>query len=389
MSTETPEDRLARRIADLYDTDPQFAAAAPSETVSAAADNPDLRLPEVVQTIMEGYADRPALAQRAVDYVIDPATGRTTVELLPRFDTITYRQLWDRVRATAASLHNAPVHAGDRVAILGFTSVDYTTIDTALTQLGAVSVPLQTSAPVTQLQPIVAETEPTLIASSIDFVDDAVELILTGAAPERLVVFDVRPEVDDQREALEAAKARLAGAASAVVVETLTDVLGRGHGSHRALVADGDDPLALLVYTSGSTGTPKGAIYPEKKVANMWRAGANSHWDDKQGVLPAITLSFLPMSHVMGRGVLYSTLAAGGTVYFAAKSDLSTFLDDLALTRPTQMNFVPRIWDMLFQEYSSRVDRRLADRRGPRRCRDRGARRARGRTCSAAASSAR
>ena len=31
--------------------------------------------------------------------------------------------------------------------MLGFTSVDYTTIDTALTQLGAVSVPLQTSAP--------------------------------------------------------------------------------------------------------------------------------------------------------------------------------------------------------------------------------------------------
>ena len=29
MSTETQEDRLTRRIAELYDTDPQFAAAAP------------------------------------------------------------------------------------------------------------------------------------------------------------------------------------------------------------------------------------------------------------------------------------------------------------------------------------------------------------------------
>ena len=120
MSTETQGDRLTRRIADLYDTDPQFAAAAPSQTVSAAADNPDLRLPQVVQTIMAGYADRPALAQRAVDYVTDPATGRTTAELLPRFDTITYGQLWGRVQAAAAALHHAPVHAGDRVAILGF-----------------------------------------------------------------------------------------------------------------------------------------------------------------------------------------------------------------------------------------------------------------------------
>ena len=41
---------------------------------------------------------------------------------------------------------------------MGFTSVGYAVIDMALGQLGAVSVPLQTSAPVSQLQPIVAET---------------------------------------------------------------------------------------------------------------------------------------------------------------------------------------------------------------------------------------
>lgn len=63
------------------------------------------------------------------------------------------------------------------------------------------------------------------------------------------------------------------------------------------------------------------------------------------------------MSHVMGRGILYGALAAGGTVNFAARSDLSTFLEDLALTRPTQLNFVPRIWDMLHQEYVSQSDR--------------------------------
>ena len=63
----------------------------------------------------------------------------------------------------------------------------------------------------------------------------------------------------------------------------------------------------------------------------------------------------------MGRGVLYATLGAGGTAYFAARSDLSTFLEDLALVRPTQLNFVPRIWDMIFQEYQSEVDRRSAD----------------------------
>jgi fatty acid CoA ligase FadD9 len=358
MSTDTREARLERRIADLYASDEQFAAAKPDEAVSAAAARPGLRLPGVVRTVLEGYAERPALGQRAIEYVTD-ATGRTTAQLQPHFDTVSYGQLRERVQAFAAALHNEPVRPGDRVAILGFTSVDYTVVDTALTQLGAVSVPLQTSAPQAQLQPIIAETEPTLIASSIDFVDDAVELILAGPAPARLVVFDFAPEVDDQRDALEAAKASLAD--TPVVVETLTDVLARGRELHfQGVTADGDDPLALLVYTSGSTGAPKGAMYPEGKVATMWKSAANSRWDEKQGVAPGIALAFLPMSHVMGRGVLYGTLASGGTVYFAARSDLSTFLEDLALARPTQLNFVPRIWDMLYQEYVSEVDRRGA-----------------------------
>ncbi|MDT5398298.1 MAG: fatty acid CoA ligase FadD9 [Mycobacterium sp.] len=359
MSIDSREARLEHRIADLYSNDEQFAAAKPDQAVAEAAEQPGLRLPDVVRVVMEGYADRPALGQRAVEFVTG-ADGRTTADLLPRFDTVTYGQLWERVRAAAAALNGQPVQSGDRVAILGFTSVDYAVVDTALTQLGAVSVPLQTSAPLTQLRPIIAETEPSLIASSIDYVADAVELIKSGPAPARLVVFDYRPEVDAQREALESAVAALA--ASSVTVETLGDVLERGAASNSpSIVAEGPgsdaDPLALLVYTSGSTGAPKGAMYPQSKVANMWRWAANSQWDENHGVVPAITLSFLPMSHVMGRGGLFGTLASGGTVYFAARSDLSTFLDDLALTRPTQMFFVPRIWDVLYQEYVSQTDR--------------------------------
>jgi fatty acid CoA ligase FadD9 len=357
MPNDSREARLERRIADLYANDEEFAAAKPDEAVSAAAVQPGLRLPDVVRTVMEGYAERPALAQRAVEYVTD-ATGRTSAQLLPRFDTVSYGRLWERVEAFGAALRDEPIRPGDRVAILGFTSVDYTVVDIALTQLGAVSVPLQTSAPQAQLQPIIAETEPVLIASSIDYVDDAVELILAGHAPARLVVFDFQSAIDDQRDALDAAKTRLAG--TPVIVETLADVLTRGRDlpAPRGVVADGDDPLALLIYTSGSTGAPKGAMYPEEKVANMWRSAANTHWDENQGVVPGIVLAFLPMSHVMGRGVLYGALSSGGTVYFAARSDLSTFLEDLAMARPTQLNYVPRIWDMLYQEYVSEVDRR-------------------------------
>jgi fatty acid CoA ligase FadD9 len=357
MSTTTREERLERRIEDLTANDPQFAAARPDPAVAAALEEPGLRLPQIVQTVLEGYADRPALGQRAVEFVKDPKTGRTSLEVLSHFDTITYRELDQRVSALGHALTSDSLQAGDRVAVLGFTSVDFTTVDVALYQIGAVAVPLQTSAAITQLQPIVTETKPSVIASSVNQLPDAVELILsTDHQPAKLVVFDYHPEVDDEREAVESARARLA----AVTVEPLADLLERGKGLPATPVVNdsAEDALALLIYTSGSTGAPKGAMYPQSNVGKMWARSAKNWFGESAA---SITLNFMPMSHVMGRGTLYGTLGNGGTAYFAAKSDLSTFLEDLELVRPTELNFVPRIWETLYGEYQRQVDRRLSD----------------------------
>ncbi|GFG64459.1 acyl-CoA synthetase [Mycobacterium kubicae] len=359
MSTPTLDERLERRIEQLIANDPQFAAAAPDPAVGAALEQPGMRLPQIIQTVLDSYADRPALAQRVVEYVKDPATGRTSMELLSRFETLTYGELSERVGALGRALLNESVRAGDRVCALGFNSVDYATIDMALGQIGAVSVPLQTSAAITQLQPIVAETEPTLIASSVAQLRDAVALILSGEhKPAKLIVFDYHPQVDDEREAVEDARAQLSDAG--VAVETLSDVVERGKGlpAAPAPASDDDDPLALLIYTSGSTGAPKGAMYPQSNVGKMWRRSSRNWFGESAA---SITLNFMPMSHVMGRGILYGTLGNGGTAYFAAKSDLSTLLEDLELVRPTELNFVPRIWETLFGEFQRQVERRLAE----------------------------
>lgn len=358
MSTNTREERLIRRIEDLSINDPQFAAAQPIPAVSAALEQPGLRLPQIIRTVLQGYADRPALGQRAVEFVKDTQTGRTSLQLLPRFETITYHELEDRVEGLARALTHDSVHPGDRVCVLGFNSLDYTTIDVALGLIGAVSVPLQTSAAITQLQPIVAETEPTVIAASVNQLPDAVELLLSGHRPAKLVVFDYHPEVDDQRDAVQTASARLAG--TMVDVETLDDLLDRGKTLPVTPVAvpdDFDNALALLIYTSGSTGAPKGAMYPQSNVGKMWRRSSKSWFGPTAA---SITLNLMPMSHIMGRGILYGTLGNGGTAYLAARSDHSTLLEDLELVRPTELNFVPRLWEMLYGEYQRQVDSRLA-----------------------------
>ncbi|OBG65862.1 carboxylic acid reductase [Mycobacterium sp. E3339] len=358
MSTINTDERLDRRIDDLTATDPQFAAARPNPAIEAALEQPGLRLPQVIRTVLDGYADRPALAHREVEFVTDPASGRTRLELLPRFETITYGQLGDRVAALGRAWANDEVRVGDRVCVLGFNSLDYATIDMALATISAVSVPLQTSASLTSLQPIVTETEPTVIAASANQLPDAVELILSGHRPAKLVVFDHHPEVDDEREAVASARTRLADAG--VAVETLAEALERGRTLPDTPLPTSDeaDPLALLIYTSGSTGAPKGAMYPQSNVAKIWRRGSRNWFGESAA---SITLNFMPMSHVMGRGILYGTLGNGGTAYFAAKSDLSTLLEDLELVRPTELNFVPRIWETLFGEFQRQVERRLTE----------------------------
>ena len=264
MSIDTRDERLERRIADLKASDPQFAAASPDDAISAAIEQPELRLAHLVATVFDGYAERPALGARAIEFTTDAATGRTTAELLPRFQTVSYRELSARVQAISDALACDPVRPGDRVALLGFTSVDYTSVDIALIGLGAVSVPLQTSAPVAQLRPIVSETEPSVIATSVDYLGDAIELVLTGFAPARLIVFDYLAQVDDHREALESAKGRLADAGSRVVVETLADVSRRGAElpAVQPFIADDDDPLTLLDLHLGQHGNTKGRDVP-------------------------------------------------------------------------------------------------------------------------------
>ena len=147
------------------------------------------------------------------------------------FETVSYAELWSRIRAIAADWHHHsqyPLRPGDFVCVLGFASIDYTAIKLACMHLGAVVVPLQTSAPATQHAPILSETQPRILAVGIDYLATAVEAALDGAAPQRLIVFDYEPRDDSQRAAYDAACARLADSGSSVTVETIDDVVEHG-----------------------------------------------------------------------------------------------------------------------------------------------------------------
>ncbi|HEY9302675.1 MAG TPA: AMP-binding protein, partial [Mycobacterium sp.] len=354
--SDTQAGRQARRTAQLYASDSQFQAAKPLPEVIDAARRPGLRLPEVLETLVEGYQDRPALGQRARELVFDPATGRTSTRLVPDFETISYGELWTRVRAVAGAWRHdetAPVNPGDFVATIGFTGIDYLTVDMVCAYLGLVSVPLQHTAAPSVLKPIIGEVEPRVLAAGAAYLDLAVESALQSGSLRHLVVFDYQPQVDDHRENLERARRRLHDAGMPVVISTLQDAIERGRElPTEPSYTDGtDERLAMILYTSGSTGAPKGAMFTERTLTGLWTSSI------VESETPVFNVNFFPLNHIAGRFPLVTSFLAGGTSYFVAESDLSTLFDDWALVRPTDLLLVPRVVEMLLGHYRSSVDR--------------------------------
>ncbi len=346
---------------ELIETDPQIRALRPDPTLQARL-MPELGLAQTVDAVMTNYADRPALGRRVKELVTDPSTGRRSVRALERYETFTYGEIWARSRALATTWfrdETRPLRANDMLCIIAFSGIDCTVVDLAAIHNGAVVAPLLLSSPMPQLTGIVKELEPHWMASSLDALDKAVELVLNGHKPRGLLVFDYNAQVDDQRERFEAAQARLASAGLADLIVTLEDACARSADYETAPIfaePDTSQRLCSIYYTSGSTGLPKGVMYPEYMLKSpTWRLDFD--WRQPANV-PFIFVHFLPYGHIMGRGILFTAFGSGGTCYFTASDDIATLFEDTKLVRPTYMGLVTRIIDMIHQRYKAEYDRR-------------------------------
>src|SRR5271154_6406052 len=87
-----------RDVLAMARTDPQLNELIPDPAVTAAISESSLSYAQVIATALNGYAKRPAMGQRAYEVVFDPSTDRRQRKYLPRFETITYDELHNRVK---------------------------------------------------------------------------------------------------------------------------------------------------------------------------------------------------------------------------------------------------------------------------------------------------
>ena len=232
-----------------------------------------------------------------------------------KWKSVSSLELYRRVSGVARELLAFGIQRGDRVAILSENRPEWTIADFAALTIGAVTVPIYSNLTAEQCEYIISNSGAKVIFVSTTQQLEKILSIRALTQLERIVVMD----------------------------RTLTsgeDVIWMGelykNGSARRdpqfdAMAREITPLnlATLIYTSGTTGVPKGVMITHGNLAS--NIGMSFElFKVKPGM---ISISFLPLAHIVARHVDIGLLNRGCTLaYCPVIDDLPRVMKEI---RPT------------------------------------------------------
>jgi acyl-CoA synthetase (AMP-forming)/AMP-acid ligase II len=226
--------------------------------------------------------------------------------------TISYAQHHAAVGPVAAWLASRGVSKGDRVAILGWNSIEWVVGFWATVSLGAIAVGINAWWSPAEVERALADCEPTLV------LDDMTEVATAMAGP------------------------------AAPLPDTPIDE---------------DDP-AVILYTSGTSGTPKGAVHSHRNVIGLVQAQQhliNQRLPAGVTLPPARILNSTPLFHVAGlhNGVVAGMGVGSATIWQPGRFDAEQTLRLLESERCTSWSTMPTtLWRGLHHPVAAEIDAR-------------------------------
>ena len=256
-----------------------------------------------------------------------------------RWTPISSDEMLDRARAIAAGLHAIDVKAGDRVALLSESRVEWTLTDAGSIFAGTIDVPIYPTLTPPQVRYILNDSGAcALFIENREKFDELKEAL--GECPEVKHVIFFEPKGVTPEHGFTLAQ-----------LEEKGRELEKREPGHiaRASAETKPDDLATIIYTSGTTGEPKGVMLTHSNlVSNLIDSSGHLEFGEKD-----IALSVLPLSHVFERQAMYMYLHQGMSVYFA--ESLQTIGPNLREVRPTVLVGVPRIFEKIYARIRERA----------------------------------
>ncbi|GAA4600992.1 long-chain acyl-CoA synthetase [Actinoplanes octamycinicus] len=227
--------------------------------------------------------------------------------------TLTWRELRDRVAATARGLAELGLGAGDRMLIMMSSRVEHWLVDLAAVHLGAIPSTVYATLAPAQLNYLAQHS-----GARILVLEDEADLAKWEPLPEHV----------EHVLLLDRDLPRLA--AQPADPETFEK-------TWRAVQPD--QPVTLL-YTSGTTGDPKGVVLTHHNV--IYQSVVLEATVETPDHAPS--LAYLPLAHIAERMLgVYNAIYRAGHVTICP--DPAQLLAGLIAVRPISFFGVPRIWE--------------------------------------------
>ncbi len=275
---------------------------------------------------------------------------------------VTYAGINDRANQLACWLLSRGICQGDRIVILLENSVEYVVAYYGILKAGAVTVPLNTDLKPAGLNPLLAQLEPAAVISSTRFerllqasnlnVSNLKTLIIhnpeskwSGSFNDVFSFQEIINPTRRHRNKVPAQDQGGAGFQPAGILEYAGDLEG-GPNADIGLEAVSVKPsdLASIIYTSGSTGTPKGVMLTHANiVTNVASICEYLQLTDRD-----IQMVVLPFFYVMGKSLLNTHFAVGGTIVVNNKFAFpATVIKQMVEERVTGFSGVPSTYAYL------------------------------------------
>jgi len=262
--------------------------------------------------------------------------------------SLTYRQVYARVRDAALGLAEIGLRAGEFAAVWSRNRSEATIADYAVMHARGVPVFIYPTIAADQAADLIGHCEATVVLVEREFLPVLDSIRARLPRLRALVVFgDGAQEMPHPDGAARAAENGILA---------WPELLDRGRAAagrdpaafERAWRQVTPDTLATLIYTSGTTGHSKGVMITHRNVRYGQEATLRviplAEQTGPEGV--ARLVSYLPMAHVTGRTVdHWGPLAHAVTLSYCP--DPLRLFEIAAQAHPTALVGIPRVWEKL------------------------------------------